>query len=206
MERDKPAEIINPNGLELTQKIAEMMRHPKIDTSPEVLEEIAGSFTVDLYELQVYDRSLLTAYYDALTGTELYLTMPQPDSPSQNSFDARWQIHMRIPQPQEGEFDIVRALDITVDEMSYECSVSETTLVYREGIPVRPDRKPKVFDQDNIEETLMQFANDIARNKKIAELTTPAYEKYHPQIMDMLNSFSEDDEVLHYDPANGVGL
>src|SRR5665811_1926913 len=98
MENERSPEIINPLGMELTQKISEMMRHPKSDVDAMLIAEIHLFDGVDIAdELKEYDRALLSAYYEPDSGLEAYLKMPEPGSPQLNDIDTRWEVFIKVP-------------------------------------------------------------------------------------------------------------
>lgn len=204
-----PEVVINPLGLELTQKITEMLRHPKSDIDAAMLEEIHvfdGADTAD--ELRKYDRTLLGAYYEPDSRITAYLQMPEPGSPQLNDSVERWEIFIKVPSDAVGDSEIVKTFLLEVDETNHDVVFTQNTLVYVDGeLQSRPAQRPR-FDPNDIEQSLHAYFEAKRADKEFAhQLGLNDYtHEYHVQIMEILNSFSAENEVLSYDPANGRGI
>lgn len=210
MEIESSAEITaNPLGLELTQKITEMMRHPKSDVDAGLIEEIHVNDGVEIAdEMKKYDRALLSAHYEPESGLIAYLKMPEPGSPLLNDLDTRWEIFIKVPFDEVDNAEIVRTFQVEVNETNAEVTFTQDTLVYVDGDLQRGPKKQRTFDPDNIEKSLLDHFDEKKAEREFAQtLGLREYtEAYHVQIMEMLDTFSEENEVLGYDPANGSGI
>lgn len=208
MEQQNTPEIQdNSLGKELTDKITEMMRNPKSDMSAEMLDDFADEYGSEaLEEVAGYDRRLRTAYHEPLSGLTAYLDMPEPGSPRFHEDDTRWELFIKIPRDEVGGSELVKTYQIEISENGYAVTLQEDTLVYTNGRLDR-GRGANLYSFDDSSESTTQFERYQKAMEFKKHFNTKEYTPgIHVQIIEMLNTFEPDNEVLRYDPANGRGI
>lgn len=197
----------NPFGKELSEKITEMMRHPKSDMSAEMLDDFAVEYGDEaVKEISSYDRSLRTAYHEPLSGLTAYLEMPELGSERSHEDDTRWELFIKIPRDMVGGSELVKTYQIEISEGNFMISLQEDTLVYTNGRLDR-GRGANLYSFDDSTEKTSQFERHEKAMEFKKHFNTKEYTpNIHVQIIEMLNTFEPENEVLRYDPANGRGI
>lgn len=208
---DPPSPEVEKNqfGPALTEKITTLMRHPKSDVDSDMLAETRrtdGDAAADVD--MVYGRSWLTAYYKPTTRLAAFFRMPTPGSPQPSDAESRWEmvIHAAVGISEDAE--LVRTFQLRIDEENMEITYTRDILIYVDGILQKRLFEGTGQDLEEQEEELSKWLVATQRESEFAQLfgDKPYKKEDHVLIVAMLDTFTPEDEVVEYDPANGGGI